>query len=133
MDKYAELREKQTTWANCDVFTEDIIRQLQKWEEKCDFTISSVGFVRLELHITRLPDDLDIFVRDIYAICPDTVDQGFGCIADEIQMHEETGQEMRKHFQDLIKGVDLNKEDYGLELMKRSLQNNPISCFGGIN
>lgn len=125
MDKYAELREKQTNGANCDVSTGDIIDRLRKWDEKCDFTIGGVGFDRVELTITRLPDDLDTFVREIYKICPDTVDQGFGCVGDEIEMYEETGQEIPERLRELVKGVDLEKEDYGLEVMKRSLQKSP--------
>jgi len=125
MDKYAELREKQTNGANCDIHTEDIIGQLRRWDEKCDFTIGEVGFDRVELTITRLPDDLDTFVGEIYKICPDTVEQGFGCVADEIEMYEETDQEIPEHLQDLVRGVDLEGEDYGLELMKRSLQKSP--------
>ena len=125
MDKYAELRQKQTNGANCDVYTDGIISQLRKWDEKCEFTISGVGFDRVELNFTRLPDDLDAFVREIYSICPDTVEQGFGCVAEEIEMLQEADQEIPEHLQELIEGVDLSRENYGLELMKRRLQKFP--------
>jgi hypothetical protein len=61
---------------------------------------------------------MDAFVRDVYDFCPDLVDQGTGCVAEMIEEMGEVPPEMQK----LVEGVNLEDEDYGLEILKREIQ-----------
>lgn len=111
-----ELEAKQTSGVNCDVTTADIIAFLDEWSTRCSFTVSDVGHDRFVLTFSELPDDVDALARAIYAICPDTVEQGFGCMA---EAHEHGM--LPDHLAALLDGVDLDAEDYGVVVMARGI------------
>lgn len=50
------------------------------------------------------------------------VDQGAGCVADLIDDCKKSGQPIPAQMKTLIEGVDLEAEDYGLEILKRTLR-----------
>ena len=54
-------------------------------------------------------------------ICPDPIDQHVGCFADAIAVMEEFDKDVAKNIQALIKDIDFNDQNYGFELLKRSL------------
>jgi hypothetical protein len=116
-----KMQEVHTNGANYGISTEDIIAKLKEWATKCKFTIGEVTFDKVELEFQSLPANLAEFCKDIYAFCPDTVDQGYGCVAEMIDAAEDMDQEIDEATQELIAGVDLEAEDYGLELMRRDL------------
>ena len=57
----------------------------------------------------------------LYMFCPDPNDQHFGCFADAIAVMEEFDKDVAKNIQALIKDIDFNDQNYGFELLKRSL------------
>jgi hypothetical protein len=122
MDKYEELRLQKTSGINYDLETEDIIRQLKQWDETYGIDISDVAFDSVFVQFKTLPDDLNLLAEEIYEFCPDTIDQHFGCVADMIGAAEEMEQEIPEDVRQLTDGVDFEDEDYGLELLKRSLK-----------
>jgi hypothetical protein len=129
MDKFEIVRLVGTNGANYDVRNEDIIARLRDWDEKYDLTISTVEEDTVVIHLAILPDDLEAFAHEVYEFCPDTVDQNFGCYAELIEAAEMTGEVLPSGVRSLVQGVDLSAEDYGLELLKRSIERDKIICL----
>jgi uncharacterized protein DUF4253 len=121
-DAFAIIREEQTSAPNFDLDTEAILTELRRWKTLCAFRVVEAGGDRASIEFDTLPADMDAFVKDLYAFCPDLVDQGTGCVAEMIEMATETGEDIPANVQELIKGVDLDDENYGLEILKRELQ-----------
>ena len=122
MDKYAELKKCGTHGANYGLGPEDILAKFQEWDKVCDFSLSDIDFDSVMVNFRSLPEDLDSFAKDVYDFCPDTVDQGFGCVEEMIEAAEEMGEDIPEDIKELAEGVDFVDEDYGIELLKRSLK-----------
>ena len=75
-DPASLLYVRQTNGANLDVMPQDIVNWLDAWHKKSEFTVVGAGHDWIELHFTKLPDDLEAFARQVYEFCPDTLDQG---------------------------------------------------------
>jgi len=118
----ARIQALQTSGANYDLTTEDIIERLRDWATRCDFTVDEVESDRLELDFQSLPENLEAFCEEVYEFCPDTVDQGYGTIGEMIESAEEMDEDVDEDTEELVNGVDMDAEDYGLELMKRDLE-----------
>jgi hypothetical protein len=118
----ARIQALQTSGANYDLTTEDIIERLRDWATRCDFTVDEVEADRIELDFQSLPENLEEFCEEVYEFCPDTVDQGYGTIGEMIESAEEMDEDIDEDTEELVDGVDLDAEDYGLELMKRDLE-----------
>jgi len=122
MDKYAELKKCGTHGANYGLSPEDILTKFQEWDKLCDFSLSEIERDKVLVTFRTLPEDLDSFARNVYDFCPDTVDQGFGCVEEMMELGEEMGEEIPEDMKELVEGVDFEDEDYGIELLKRSLK-----------
>ena len=72
------LRVAHSDAANYGLGTEAVIQKLQAWDSKyrlgLDIRHAEIDVV--EARLAHLPDDLDAFAREVYAFCPDIVDQG---------------------------------------------------------
>jgi len=121
-DPFAAIREAETDGANYDLDTDAIIAKLTTWQSLCTFKVIDAEHDTVNIEFTTLPADMDAFVRDLYEFCPDLVDQGTGCVHEMIEMMEETGEEPGPELQKLIAGVDFEDENYGLEILKREIQ-----------
>ena len=121
MDKYQQLRDIGTNGDNYDLSTEDLIEQFQYWDAKYGIELNEVEFDSVTVIFKDLPEDLTELAIEIYEFCPDTIDQHFGCFADAIAVMEDFDKDVAENIQALIKDVDFNDEDYGFELLKRSL------------
>jgi hypothetical protein len=121
-DPFALIREAGTNAGNYDLDTEDIINRLKQWQSLCSFTVKSAGFDRVDIEFATLPADMDAFAQDLYDFCPDLVDQGTGCVSEMIESMEEMGEELSPRVQKLIEGVDFEDENYGVEILKREVQ-----------
>ena len=121
-EPFATILAQGTTGANYDVFTEDIVGRLTRWQSLCALTVTDATPSTVTIRFTSLPADMHAFVRDVYEFCPDVVDQGTGCLHEMVEMCEETGQEIPAHFADLIDGIDFDDDDYGLEVLKRQIE-----------
>ena len=75
---YEIVRQRKTCGPNYDVSNEDVLAKLKEWESLCRFEIMQVEPDTLVLNLQTLPKDLCSFAEDVYAFCPDTVDQGVG-------------------------------------------------------
>jgi hypothetical protein len=123
MGKYQQLRDAEISADNYDLSTEDIIEKLRQWDTQYGIEISDVEFDSVNVTFEKLPNDLSNLALEIYEFCPDIIDQHFGCIADIL---EESGEDVSEDFREFIKDVDLTNDNYGLELLKRSLALNKL-------
>jgi hypothetical protein len=80
VDQYDILRMRASNAVNFDLYTVDLIHKLKEWSQLCTFRITAAGFDSVGLQFFELPKDLDAFVKDVHAFCPDVVDQGTGSI-----------------------------------------------------
>ncbi len=121
MDKYQQIREVGTNGDNYDLSTEDLIEQFQYWDAQYGLELSDIEFDTVTVTFNDLPEDLTELAVEIYEFCPDVIDQHFVCMADAIAVAEEFNQPLSDEIQVLLKDIDLTDEDYGFELLKRSL------------
>jgi len=121
MPDYELLREHGTNGMNYDLDTNDIIARLQQWQEECDFEIGDVENDRFTLYFQTLPANLDRFASQLEEFCPDLISQHFGCFAEMLDAYEDMGEEVPSDLAELIEGVDMTKEGYGREILKRAL------------
>ena len=111
-----------TNGCNFDLDNEAIIQQLDRWDLLYGIDVSDVGSNKVTVRFLSLPDSLDQIAREIYAFCPDVVDQGFGCFDDMVAIQSRDGQEIAPELARLVDGVDLQHPDAGLLLLQRSLR-----------
>jgi len=115
------LLDKGTNGCNYDLDTADIIQKLRVWDAQYGIELAEVESDRLIVTFSNLPDDLTELALDIYEFCPDTIDQGFGCADDAINMLQKSQQGIPADLQEMIEGIDFEDENFGLEILKRSL------------
>ena len=121
-DEFAVIREQQTSAPNFGLDTDAILAELRRWQTLCSFRVMDAGGDRVHIEFDTLPGDMGAFVRELYAFCPDLVDQGTGCVAEMVEMANEACGGIPDEMKELIEGVDFEDEDYGLEILKRELQ-----------
>jgi hypothetical protein len=116
-----KIREFGTNGINCDVDTDDIVDKLINWSKRFKFEILEIDHATVGIKLESLPDNLSDFCKEIYEFCPDTIDQGYGCLADMIEMAEEIGEDIDPANLELVEGLDPESEDFGLQVMERDL------------
>ena len=121
-DPFAAVRKAGTSAPNFDLDNAAIIDQLTKWKALCEFSVERAEGDSIEIKFETLPKDMGAFVRDLYDFCPDLVDQGTGCVHEMIDAMDEMGEELTPDMQRLVKDIDFNDENYGLEILKRELE-----------
>lgn len=129
MNKFDIITEQGTNGINCDITTKDIVEKLKKWDSLYGVTIDAVAHDRFELRLNSLPSDMESFAKEVYAFCPDIVDQGFGCLDEMVEMMEESGQPIPSETQKLISGIDFNDEDYGVKLLQKAIEESKEISF----
>ena len=72
------LRRVRTNGTNYDLDTEDIVAKLIEYDNAFGIRIFHAETDAVEFDLLRTPDDMTAFANDVYAFCPDIVDQGFG-------------------------------------------------------
>ena len=121
-DPLAAIREAETSAPNYDLDTNAIIDELTRWQSLCSFKVNGAQGDRVDIEFITLPQDMDAFARNLYAFCPDLVDQGTGCVHEMVEAMEEMGEELSPDLAELIEGVDFSDENYGVEILKREVQ-----------
>ncbi|MEM6483665.1 MAG: DUF4253 domain-containing protein [Pseudomonadota bacterium] len=77
-DQFDVLRAAQTDGINYGLTNADIVAKLQEWDALYGVDIWHAETDTIELTLDRLPEDIEAFSNEIYAFCPDIVDQGSG-------------------------------------------------------
>lgn len=80
-DQFDILRIARTDAVNYDMGTESLIRRFEAWHEAVGIDIVEASTDTVDVKLAKLPSDLGAFAKEVYAFCPDTVDQGFGTLA----------------------------------------------------
>jgi hypothetical protein len=75
-DPYDALRVMGTNGWNYDISPEMVIARLKAWDARFGLVLHGVGFDWLEARLQRQPDNMLEFAKEVYAFCPDVVDQG---------------------------------------------------------
>jgi hypothetical protein len=117
-DQFEIIRKAETGAPNFDMDTDAIIARLQQWQALCKFRVTGAGHDTIDIKFDTLPADMAAFAKDVYDFCPDLVDQGTGCVAEMIEEMDEVPPAMQK----LIEGIDFEDEDYGIEILKREIE-----------
>ena len=87
-DPFAPLTAIGTNGINYDLTTGHVIAKLREWNARFGLRITGASVDWVEAEIVRPPDDMLAFAREVYAFCPDVVDQGTGSVealADEMR------------------------------------------------
>ena len=113
-----------TNGCNYDIMTDDIINQLKAWSELCQFEVTKIAADTLELQFITLPVDLQAFCENIYQFCPDTIDQGYGLFTEMSEAGASLGMDLPNNIDELMDEEDSPEIRYGLELMRRDLEQN---------
>lgn len=121
-DPFAAIRKAGTSAPNFDLDNDAIIERLSRWQSLCSFSVTGAGYDTVDIEFDTLPKDMNSFIRDLYDFCPDLVDQGTGCLHEMIEVMEEAGEEPEPEMKKLIEGIDFEDEEYGLEVLKRELE-----------
>jgi hypothetical protein len=59
-----------------EISNQEIIKWFSKWQKEFSYNIIGVGLDFIQADIITNPPDYDVLAAEIYAICPDVVDQG---------------------------------------------------------
>jgi hypothetical protein len=79
-DPYDTLRTMGTNGWNYDLSPEMVIARLKKWDTEFGLVLYGVGFDWVEAQFQRQPGNLLEYAKEVYAFCPDIVDQGAGSV-----------------------------------------------------
>jgi hypothetical protein len=121
-DPFAVIREAHTSAGNYDLNTDSIIARLRAWQSVCSLRVIEARHDQITIAFETLPTDLDTFVKELCDFCPDLVDQGAGSLPDVIKEFEESGQPIPAKMMKLIEGVNFEDDNFALEIVKRTLQ-----------
>jgi hypothetical protein len=79
-DELEILRYRRTDGINYDLENEDIVKKVSEWKAKYGLIVIGCSRDWLHVEFDNLPDDLNAFAKEVYAFCPDAVDQGVGSL-----------------------------------------------------
>ena len=77
-NQYEILKMMNTEGPNYDVTNKQVINKIKEWDKKVGLKIIVADEARVEAFITKLPDKLSKFTQEIYELCPDVIEQGYG-------------------------------------------------------
>ena len=88
-DPYDYLAVVRTDGVNYDIDHAKVIGRYREWAKQYGLLLIGAGQDWLEAKFSRQPVDWKVFAKEVYAFCPDIVDQGTGTV-------EALAQEMRR-------------------------------------
>ena len=84
VDPFKIIEQIGTNGVNYDVYNQDIIKKLKKYDAQVGFKFVVIDVARIHAYMNKLPDDLSKLTADIYEFCPDVIDQGYGSMEEMI-------------------------------------------------
>ena len=87
-DPYVILRAVGTNGWNYDVGPDKVVARLKEWDQRYGLVFRGIGPDWAEAEFKTQPRDMLAFAREVYAFCPDVVDQGtetVEALADEMK------------------------------------------------
>lgn len=79
-DQFDILRVAATDGTNYGLGTEDLIKELKKWDREIGIDIWQAETDTIQIKLHSAPKDPLAFAKRIYKFCPDIVDQGVGSV-----------------------------------------------------
>jgi len=79
-DKYTVIRYLQTDAGNYDISNDSLVGLIQKLDARYSLDLIGAGSDWCEFVIRKEPADWLAFAKEVYALCPDIVDQGTGTV-----------------------------------------------------
>lgn len=79
-DQFDLLRYECTNGVNFNISTDDIVARLKMWDTKFGLTLTAAAHDHVEARIRNAPSSWSAFAQEVYAFCPDVVDQGIGTV-----------------------------------------------------
>jgi hypothetical protein len=124
-DPFARIRRVGTGGPNYDLDTEAIITRLTQWQSFCSFRVTRVRRDGLDIEFDSLPKDIDAFIRDLVAFCPDLDGDDVvpaGGLYEIIKHMKEHGEPLTSEMEEFAAGIDFQSENWNLEVLKREIQ-----------
>ena len=90
-DQFDILRHAASDAANFGLGTEDLVTKLRAWDRACRLELVHAETDTIELDLKGRLADAAAFAADVYAFCPDIVDQGIGSVEALEEAIVETG------------------------------------------
>lgn len=70
------LRYRRTDGINYDLENEDVVKKISEWKSKYGLIVIGCSRDWLQIEFEKLPSNIDVFAKEVYEFCPDSVDQG---------------------------------------------------------
>ncbi|MCK8143336.1 DUF4253 domain-containing protein [Flavobacterium sp. I-SCBP12n] len=80
IDELDILRYRKTDGINYDLESEDVLKKISEWNTKFGVKIIGCNQDYIQIEFDKLPQNMEEFAKEVYAFCPDSVDQGVGDI-----------------------------------------------------
>ena len=122
MGKFDTLKDAQANGVNYDVMTEDIIAKLEEWDAQFGVEISNVAHDAVNVKFTKVPDDVPKIANEVYELCPDIIEQHYGCMDDMMDAMEGFGQEIDPKLKALVDGIDFNDDEFGMQILQKAIR-----------
>jgi len=122
--KFIELYRRYTSAPARGLDTEQIIRQLLKWDKAYDIQVSDVQPDRVSVHFQRLPQDTRKLAGEIASLCPEVLEQDFATLGEALEDFAERGEPLPEDLRRLCEGLDPTAADFARQALQRSLQLN---------
>ncbi len=74
------LRYRRTDGINYDLKNDDIVKKVSEWKTKYGLIVIGCSRDWLHVEFDKLPADINVFAKEVYEFCPDSVDQGVGTL-----------------------------------------------------
>lgn len=74
------IRYRRTDGINYDLENTAVVAKISEWKTKYGLIIIGCSRDWVQIEFDKLPSNLDSFAKEVYAFCPDSVDQGVGSI-----------------------------------------------------
>lgn len=85
-DKFDILRLQKTDGINFDLENNDVINKLKEWDAAYGIEILGADYDWVDITFTKDIKNVSKFAKEVYAFCPDAVDQGVGEIKELEQL-----------------------------------------------
>ncbi|PTU73064.1 DUF4253 domain-containing protein [Pseudomonas mangrovi] len=122
--KFIELYQRYTSAPERGLSTEQIVKQLLKWDKAYGVSVFDVQVDRLNVSFEKLPEDTRKLAKDIVTLCPDVLEQGFASLGEALEHFAERAEPIPDDLAALCAGLDPATPDFPILALQRSLQLN---------
>lgn len=129
LSQFDVLREHQTCAPGDEPTNDEIVATVEQWDSQFGVVVSEVGPDRFAIQFKTLPDNLDEFAQELYAFCPNIIEQDFGNYEDILECPDGLPPDYIAHVRRMAEGIDFEDPDYPFELLKKSLRQTQQVAF----